>query len=384
MRETNSQGKACVVPLAVAAGLGIAGMGLVSDGIVAADTTSVTDTINVTVQPSCTFNSVEDKTYIGSAANGAEVNNFNDSGIHEFNLFCNDNNGFIVTATPYNLEATGIEDVISYTDNYTHTGVDSMWTAEIASEATGVTVASPVPVGGGTIVSSGSSTSAAGVDFTATYKAYVGTATPAGTYTGTIVYTLTASGTSNGGNNSGSGNGGESGTGDNGGTNGESGTNSGNETTENTEGNGDSGNSGAGGSGSGTGSGDANSGGSSDAPEITPNNAPLASSNTYNTYSTTNTYNTTNYTGGGTGTTGTQVATSGNMNDTTNNATNGDSEGDSSTNSGYEKPLGVTTTSTSSSDENSGVDFMPLVVAGAIVATGGVAAVALARSNKEE
>ena len=149
MKKTSSQGKARIAPAGVAAVLGMAGMGLVSNGVVVADTTSVTDTISVTVQPSCTFNSVEDKTYIGSAANGTEVENFNDSGVHEFNLFCNDNNGFVVTATPYDLEATGISDVIAYTDNYTHTGVNSMWTAAIASEATGVTVVPVVPIGGG-------------------------------------------------------------------------------------------------------------------------------------------------------------------------------------------------------------------------------------------
>ena len=220
MKKNGSQGKARIAPVGVAAVLGMAGMGLVSGGVVAADTTSVTDTINVTVQPSCTFNSVEDKTYTGSAANGTEVGNFNDSGVHEFNLFCNDNNGFIVTATPYDLEATGVEDVIAYTDNYNPSGANSIWSAAIESEATGVTVVPVVPIGGGTILSSDTSTATAGVDFSATYSAYVGTATPAGTYTGTIVYTLTAAGTSNnvsGGGNDNSGNGETGGSGENGG-----------------------------------------------------------------------------------------------------------------------------------------------------------------------
>ena len=209
MRETNSQGKAYVVPLAVAAGLGMAGMGLVSSGIVSADTTSITDTVNVEVQPSCTFNNVIDETYVGSALNGSEVENFHDAGVHIFYLFCNNNDGYTVSATPHNLTATGIEnDAISYTNNYTHTGTDGMWTAEIATSESGVTVTSPVPIGGGVIISSNTNSSDS-MSFTATYSAYVGSRTPAGTYTGTIEYTLSSlDGSASNGNNGNSGSGG--------------------------------------------------------------------------------------------------------------------------------------------------------------------------------
>ena len=372
MKKTNSQGKARIAPVGVAAVLGMAGMGLVSSGVAMADTTSVVDTINVTVQPSCTFNSAEDKTYIGSAANGTEVNNFNEDGIHEFNLFCNDNNGFVVTATPYDLEADGVGETISYVgSSYTPSGVNSMWTAAIASDAAGVTVVPFAPVGGGTIISSDSSTSAAGVTFTATYDAYVGTAMPAGTYSGTIVYTLTASGTSSnvsGGGNDNSGNdetgdsgenggqasgGGETGGGDN------SGTDSGNDVTDNS--------------------------GSGDTPSNSPQSAaPKALNNTYNSYSTTNTYNTTNYSGGSGASTPALASTQG--------VTNGDSDGDDSeASNSYEKPLGVTTktdmpssSSSSSSNEGSGVDPLPLIAAGAALAVAGVTAVAVAKSDKKE
>lgn len=406
MKETGLQGKACMVPVTVAAVLGMAGMGLVSMGIAAADT--VTDTINITVQPSCTFTNVSDETYAGSAANGTQVNNFNDNGQHVFNIFCNDHNGFEVSATAYDLEATGVEDVIAYTDNYTHTGVDSMWTAGITSSSTGVTVVPVVPIGGGTIFSSDTNTSAAGVSFTATYSAYVGTATPAGTYTGTIVYTLTASGTSN----SNSGNGGSgSGAGDNSGSqqdNGggdNSGTNSGNEepgtgTEEPGSGAGDNSGSGAGdnsGSGTGDNSGsgsnqDANSGSGSNPSNTnsTPSNtnaAPLSMNSFYNTYNTSNTTNTTNtyntnYSGGSSAPAATsgQTATTG-TNDTTGNDTtnsNNTGAGDS-----YEQPLGVMSTTSSSSDKNSGMDPMPIVAAGALTMAG-VAAIALARSGKKE
>lgn len=358
MKKTSSQGKAHIAPAGVAAVLGMAGMGLVSSGVVAADTTSVTDTISVTVQPSCTFNSVEDKTYIGSAANGTEVENFNDSGVHEFNLFCNDNNGFVVTATPYDLEASGIEDVIAYTDNYIPSGVNSIWSAAIASDAAGVTVVPVVPIGGGTIISSNSGTTAGGATFTATYSAYVGSQTPAGTYEGTIVYTLTAAGTSSDIDNGNGGGSENSGSNDNGGN---SGANSGNEVTENTNNN-------SGNSGSGTNS--------------TQNAPSFAMSSPRNTYNTTNVYNTTNYSNGGAST---PVAVSGSDSD----------ESDSDASNSYEKPLGVTTSATSakgttdttgesSSSEGSGVDWMPVVAVGAALAVAGVAAVAMSKSEKEE
>ena len=201
-KETNSRGRALVVPVAVVAGLGMAGVGLALSGVARAATTDVrssTDTLNVNVQLSCTFNSVENKTYTGSANNGAEVGNFNDSGAHEFNFSCNDKDGYTVSATPYDLEATGIEDVIAYTDSYAPSGANGMWTAAISSNTAGVTVTPVVPVGGGTIISASSNTAAGGTTFTATYSAYVGTEMPAGTYSGTIVYTLISPGLSNGG-----------------------------------------------------------------------------------------------------------------------------------------------------------------------------------------
>ena len=378
MRETGLRGKTCVVPVAIAAGLGMAGMGLVSSGAVAAtDVTSMTDTLNVEVLLSCTFNSVTNKTYVGSADNGTEVENFNDGGVHEFSLFCNGSNGYTVTATPHDLEATGIANVISYTDNYTPSGTSGLWTAAITSDASGVTVIPVVPVGGGTIISSDSGTEAAGISFTATYSAYVGTATPAGTYTGTIVYTLTASEASNGGGS------GSGGTGDNG-NGGDSGTDSGNGATGNNGGS--SGDSGSGGTG-GSGSGDANSnnGGSGDTNN-TPSNVPVALNNTYNTYntySTTNTYNTTNYSGGGASV---PAVTSGSTNDATNGAASGDNDSSSSSgaNDDYEQPLGVTTNTSSTSSKSSGVDPMPLIVAGVLAVAGTAGAVALARSNQEE
>ena len=357
-------GKACVVPVAVVAGLGMAGMGLLSDGIVkATDVTSVQDTINVGVLPTCTFNNVASETYAGSAANGTEVENFNNSGVHTFYLFCNNNDGYTVSAEPYDLEATNTEDVIAYTDNYTASGQDGLWTAEITTSEPGVVVTNPVPVGGGVIISSNTNSSA-NMSFTATYSAYVGSLTPAGTYTGTIVYTLTASGTSNSGDSE------HADTNDSENSNDDS--NSGNEVTDN------------------SGSGD-NSGDASNTLSNTSNASPLSLNNFYNTYNTTNTsntYNTTNYSGEGVSA---PVATSGQLasgdaNDTANNddtANDGGSSSNVGASNSYEKPLGVTSTTSSSAEKEVGMDPMPIVATGAL-AVAGVAGIALARSGKKE
>ena len=376
MKETDLRGKTCVVPVAIAAGLGMAGMGLVSSGVVAADVTSVVDTLNIIVSETCTFRDVSDITFTGSAISGSEVSNFNNSGVHEFNLFCNSSNGYTVTATPYDLTSVGeIEDIIAYTDNYTASGKDGLWTAVITTSAPGVTATSPVPVGGGVIISSGTNTSASGTTFTAAYSAYVGSITPAGTYTGTIEYQLSS--LSGGSSNSGSGSSGSGGTSqnDNSGNNG-GGTDSGNEVTDNNEepGAGDSG----------TGNDNSGTGGTEQSNVLSnpSNTVPSALNNTYNTYSTTNTYNTTNYSGGSTSvpTVANIQATTGESDDA--GATSGNDDGTGTIN-GYEKPLGVTTR-TSSSNEESGIDPMPLVVTAGALAVAGVAAIALAQNKKKE
>ena len=351
------QSKMRVTPIAIATSIGVVGAGLVPNGVVMAGTTM--DTISVTVAPSCTFNNVTGETYAGSAVNGAEVGNFNNSGIHEFNVFCNDNSGFAVTATPYDLEATGVESAkISYTDNYVASGVNGLWTALIASTATGVTVTSPAPATGGTIISFGSHTSAGGISFTATYKAYVGSATPAGTYNGTIVYTLSPTGSSNSGSNS------------NANTNTD--TNSGNndsptDTPDNTDSNEptpDNSN-----------SGDLNSNTPGTNTNNTQNSSPLMTT-INNNYSTYNTYNTANYQNSGSGTTTTNepTSTSGTSGSSNNNRTN----------NGYEQPLGVTSTTTSSNKKSDTFDPTPLLITGALAASGLAAVVLLKNKDKEE
>ena len=368
MRAMSLRSKTHAVPAVVAAGLSVVGVGLVSDGMVMADATSVTDTINVTVQPSCTFNSgTSDKNYAGSAVNGAEVNNFNDDGEHVFNLFCNNNSGFTVSARAYNLVDANVQSAnIAYTDNYTPSGENSLWTAGIVSSPASLAVRNVVPAGeGGVIIQSDTNTPAAGVSFTAAYRAYVGSATPAGTYTGTIVYTLAPTGSTNSGSNS------QQNANQN---NSNSGTGGNEEPTSqepgSTTGGSEQGNQGTGGS-------------NTDTPantDSTPKTASLMTTN--NDYSTHNTYNTTNYSGGSSATPVVSspapalAATSEDGKEVANNNEDG-------SNDSYEKPLGVTTTK-SSDKSSSGLDPVPIVVAG-MLATAGLAGVALVKSgNKEE
>ena len=355
MSEISSQSKLRIAPIAVAASLSAVGMGLVSDGVAMAD--SVTDTIDVTVSTSCTFNSISSKTYAGSAANGAEVNNFTDAGVHEFNLFCNDNSGFVVSATPHNLTATGLQDVVAYTDNYTPSGTSSLWTANVTSETTGLTVVPVVPAAGGTIISSNTHTAASGASFAATYEAYIGSETPAGTYTGTIVYTLSPSGSVNSGSNSGS-QGGDIGS--NTGIDNEN-TNPDSNQGENIN-NPDSSNSGS-----------SNSGANTNNTQNTPS---LMTSPTYNTY------NVTNYPGGASVAStlgGSTVGSSTNEANTSSTADGDDSDaGDS-----YEKPLGVTNTKTSSDKTSGEMDPAPIIAAG-VLAASGIAAIVVAKNRDKE
>ena len=390
MKKTDLRSRTRVVPVMMVAGVSVVGVGLISDAVVAADVTSVQDTLSITVTETCTFRDVTNLTFTGSALSGSEVENFTNSGVHVFNLFCNSSNGYTVTATPHNLTTTGgIEDIIAYTADYTPSGKNGLWTAEITTNTPDVTATSPVPVGGGTIISSGTNTSASGTTFTATYSAYVGSITPAGTYTGTIEYQLSSlsggSGGNGGHNNSGNEVTEEPDTGNKEPGSGTEEPGTGNEepgTGDNGSGNGGSGNEGPGSGDSGTGNEDPgvgdNSGdktnGTNDALNNTPSVAPLALSNSYNSY---NTYSTTNNYGGGSSVpTATSGQTSGNK---SNDATSNNNSG---TGDNYEKPLGVTTT-TSSSDKDSGIDPMPIVATGAIAVVA-VAGMALASSNKKE
>ncbi len=166
-------------------------------GVFADDDTSVTDTIQVTVSPSCTFSQGgTDDTYsaTGTNASGVVAPVSGGSAVHNFTVFCNNNTGYKVSAT-----ATALNQSPSITANFAYvatlpsTGTTGAWHATVATEATGVTAAQ-LPAGGAAtdIITKAGASDADGEDFTVTYSAYIGTETPAGTYSGTIEYTLAA------------------------------------------------------------------------------------------------------------------------------------------------------------------------------------------------
>ena len=73
------------------------------------------------------------------------------------------------------------------------TGTTGAWHAEIATEDTGLTATQLSNGGAATdVITKAGASDADGESFTATYTAWIGTATPAGTYSGTIAYTLAA------------------------------------------------------------------------------------------------------------------------------------------------------------------------------------------------
>lgn len=165
-------------------------------GVFAEDDTSSTDTIQVTVSPSCTFSQGGgDATYSATGTNtsGTVQPKNNNSNVHNFTVFCNNNTGYKVSAT-----ATALNQSPAISSNFAYvatlpSGTTGAWNANIATEDTSLTAAQ-LPAGGAAtdVITKASASDADGENFTATYTAYIGTATPAGTYSGTIAYTLAA------------------------------------------------------------------------------------------------------------------------------------------------------------------------------------------------
>lgn len=195
--------------LAIAgASLALAAMPVV--GVFAVDDLDVVDTIKVTVQPSCTFRAsgtgTLDGTYTDSGVNGASVtpktSGEQGTNVHTFNVFCNNNKGYTVSASAQDLTnidsaSPAIEDTFAYKASLSQTaGAAGEWHAQFAGVTAGVS-ATQLPdstsgTASGTIITKTGSTVTAGDAWTATYTALIGTDTKAGNYQGTITYTLAA------------------------------------------------------------------------------------------------------------------------------------------------------------------------------------------------
>ncbi len=150
-----------------------------------------TDTIQVTVDASCTFTAGSGTaTYSASGTNqsGQVAPSASSSAVHNFTVFCNNNSGYHVTAVATALSQSGVTDDFDYVATLPSSGTDGAWHATIA----GTGLKNQLPDGGAstTIIERSEASDAGGESFTATYSAWIGTATPAGTYEGTIGYTL--------------------------------------------------------------------------------------------------------------------------------------------------------------------------------------------------
>lgn len=173
-----------------AASVALAAMPVV--GVFAVDDKQVVDTIELTVNATCSFNtnssaSSSDTEYAATVANGAEA--AFGTATHKFNVTCNDNEGWKVTATPTVLTGAAKSNTLPFvtSTNYSASGSTGMWSADIANGAGGATV---TPFGDTATIIATKAASTDNADFTVTYKAYVGTTTPADVYTGTMTYDL--------------------------------------------------------------------------------------------------------------------------------------------------------------------------------------------------
>lgn len=190
-------------------------------GVFATDITSITDTLEITVEATCTFNTADSSvasnaSYSATVANGAVASFNSGANTHKFNVFCNDTDGWKVTAgSPNDLTPPAAHTTNLHKITYQNSAIpaagggtkEGAWTATVSG--TGVTeglsglvttggvnyikaaTTGETPVAGGGIIATNNA-STDGSTFTVTYAAYVGTETAADTYTGTIGYTLAA------------------------------------------------------------------------------------------------------------------------------------------------------------------------------------------------
>lgn len=190
--------------LAGTVSLAVAAMPVV--GVFAADTTSQTDKLSVTIDATCTFKNVgteETPTYVthangtsgigtwssdtlaGTMTNGSNTDNF---GTTTFTVVCNNTTGWKVTNTTADLVSG--KNKISPNAGHSETVSGYSWTVSQA-DGTGLTIANGKQGAGGDVASLvAATTDANGKTFTVTYGVGISQSQAAGTYTGDVVYTL--------------------------------------------------------------------------------------------------------------------------------------------------------------------------------------------------
>lgn len=184
--------------------LAVAAMPVV--GVFAADVTTQTDKLSVTIGATCTFKNVgtegapayvthangtsgigtwSSDTLAGAMTNGSNTDNF---GTTTFAVVCNNTTGWKVTNTTADLVSG--TNKISPNAGHSATVSGYSWTVSQA-DGTGLTIPNGKQ-GAGTEVArlEDATTDAAGKSFTVTYGVGVSQSQAAGTYTGDVVYTL--------------------------------------------------------------------------------------------------------------------------------------------------------------------------------------------------
>ena len=152
-------------------------------GAFAVSTSSVTDTVQLTMAASCTF-SAATNTYSATMA----VNSVNNTvGTTSMNVKCNKYNGYYVTGTMTALtNSSATSNTIPYGASAPAAGT-AKWAVYDSTSG----VASYITSGGRVMQNTGK-TSTSGDTHTLVYKVATGAWQPTGTYSGTATYTLTS------------------------------------------------------------------------------------------------------------------------------------------------------------------------------------------------
>ena len=170
------------------AGAGIAALGLAVvpfAGVFAADITSMKDTINVTIEDACTFDTASHsytKTMTASASDTI--------GTTTMKVTCNNYSGYEVTGAYSALNGNGTNK-ISFSESAPAAGTSSWAASAIVTIDGGSPVAAAYLKNNAVVMSNSKQTIATGDTAAITYKAATSNNIAAGTYTGTATYTLT-------------------------------------------------------------------------------------------------------------------------------------------------------------------------------------------------
>ena len=162
-------------------------------GVFAATGTTVTDTVQVTIDSACTITSTNaSNTYSATITNGQLKSDF---GSTNMSVSCNDAGGWHITAVGTGADATNknyMNAGSAGTDIATGTatsGATSNWAMKVTGDgATGFTTFAAVPSSATDVASNSGASSE--TELTTTYQVFISATQQQDTYTGVVTYTL--------------------------------------------------------------------------------------------------------------------------------------------------------------------------------------------------